>query len=208
MIYYWLISLFFGLCLLVAKISHSGIISKTFISPESYKRNHSPNTFEMEIIIVGGGPVACLVAIELRKRQINVRIYEKKHDPRIKVVDSIKKRSEKDEYSYTLALSMRGLQSLSPAVRNAMIDGGVYLHQRVIHQSNGSIAYQSYGTKPEECLLAIQRSLLYTTLLNEAEQVGAKFFFGHACIEVNTNGGTATFINKDDHIIREKGMTF
>jgi flavin-dependent dehydrogenase len=37
----------------------------------------------LRAIVVGGGPVGCLVARELRKRSIEVDIYEKGQDPRL-----------------------------------------------------------------------------------------------------------------------------
>eukprot|EP01034_Spumella_vulgaris_P035104 gene35104-43281_t len=66
----------------------------------------------MDVIIVGGGPVACLMALELRTRDIKVRVYEKKSDPRTEAAGT--------GYSFNLALTLRGMSSLNPTVRESL----------------------------------------------------------------------------------------
>jgi hypothetical protein len=151
---------------------------------------------EMDVIIVGGGPVACLMALELRTRDIKVRVYEKKSDPRTEVAGS--------GYSFNLALTLRGMSSLNPAVRESLHNVGVSLAQRVIHQPDGSIVYQAYSTNKKDEILSIPRGVLYTTLLNEAEKMGAKFHFDHDCLRVDTMGAAAKFL-VDGKIVDVKG---
>lgn len=139
----------------------------------------------MEVVIVGGGPVACLLAIELRARNVVVRVYEKKGDPR----------NGKDKgYSYDLSLSRRGLSALSAEIKRVLFPIGTLLPQRIVHNGDGSVAYQQYSTNPEDSILSISRSMLYKTLLSDAESKGAIFNFNCDCIRVDTVRAEATFV--------------
>jgi hypothetical protein len=54
--------------------------------------------------------------------------------------------------------------------------------------------------------LSIPRGVLYSTLLNEAEKLGAQFHFNHDCLKVDTMCATAKFI-ANDKIVDVKGET-
>ncbi|MDQ3404496.1 MAG: FAD-dependent monooxygenase [Actinomycetota bacterium] len=128
----------------------------------------------MKVIIVGGGPVACLVARRLRERQVDVRIYERGPDPRLP--------QAANSHSFNLTLTQRGLVTLDPALRATLYDNGVVLPQRVIHHADGALTYQPYSLNPDHHLLSIPRGVLHRTLLTEAERAGAEVFFGHECV--------------------------
>lgn len=146
----------------------------------------------MKVTIVGGGPVACVAAIELRKRSIQVDVYEKDSD--------IRKSPRTKGHSFNLTLTLRGLNSLEDRIRNLFYANGIRMPQRVVHHTDGSLSYQPYGTKTEHHLLSIPRDVLHRTLLNEAEDRGARFFFDHECIGADPKRAHATFVVNGDVI--------
>lgn len=150
--------------------------------------------YPMSATIVGAGPVACLVAIELRKRSVQVDIYEKAAD--------IRRSPRTKGHSFNLTLTLRGLSSLENRIQNLLYADGIQMPQRVVHHVDGSVSYQPYGTKSEHHLLSIPRDTLHRTLLNQAESSGARLFFGHECIGANPKLARATFVVNGD-VIRE-----
>ncbi|CAM3304477.1 aminotransferase class V-fold PLP-dependent enzyme [Kibdelosporangium persicum] len=144
----------------------------------------SGNT-QPKAVIVGAGPVACLVAIELRRRAFQVELYERGTDFR-------RLRGGKG-HSFNLTLTRRGLKSLQPHLIDVLHQNGVPLPQRVIHHADGSLSYQRYGTEEDHYLLSIPRGLLHHTLMDEAEKAGAEIFFEHECIRADPAAATATF---------------
>ncbi|MGH3686098.1 MAG: FAD-dependent oxidoreductase [Pseudonocardiaceae bacterium] len=146
---------------------------------------HSPEAHPMSVTIVGAGPVACLVAIELRKRSVQVNVYEKGSD--------IRESPRTTGHSFNLTLTLRGLGSLEKNIQKLLYTNGVQLPQRVVHHVDGSLSYQPYGTKSEHHLLSIPRDVLHRILLNQAESSGARFFFGHECIGADPRRAHATF---------------
>jgi 2-polyprenyl-6-methoxyphenol hydroxylase-like FAD-dependent oxidoreductase len=154
----------------------------------------SEESYPMKATIVGAGPVACLVAIELRNRSIHVDLYEKDSDirrsPRIK------------SHSFNLTLTLRGLNSLDNRMQNLLYANGVKMPQRVVHHVDGSLSYQPYGTESEHYLLSIPRDVLHCTLLNQAESSGARLFFRHECIGANPKQAHTTFV-VNGHVLRD-----
>lgn len=157
---------------------------------------HTPEAvYPMSATIVGAGPVACLVAIELRKRSIQVDVYEKGSD--------IRESPRTTGHSFNLTLTLRGLSSLEKKIQNLLHSNGVKMPQRVVHHVDGSLSYQPYKTtNSEHHLLSIPRDVLHKILLNQAESSGARFFFGHECIGANPKLGRATFVVNGD-VIRD-----
>lgn len=156
---------------------------------------HTPEAiYPMNATIVGGGPVACMVAIELRKRFVQVDVYEKGAD--------IRKSPRTTGHSFNLTLTLRGLSSLEDKIQNILYSNGVQMPQRVVHHVDGSLSYQPYGTKAEHHLLSIPRDTLHRILLNQAESSGVRFFFDHECIGANPKLAHATFIVNND-VIRD-----
>jgi 2-polyprenyl-6-methoxyphenol hydroxylase-like FAD-dependent oxidoreductase len=140
----------------------------------------------MSVAIVGAGPVACLVATELQKRSIQVDVYEKGSD--------IRQSPRTTGHSFNLTLTLRGLSSLEKNIQNLLYANGVKMPQRVVHHADGSLSYQPYGTKSEHHLLSIPRDALHRILLNQAEDSGVRFFFGHECIGADPRLARATFV--------------
>ncbi|CAM3887230.1 aminotransferase class V-fold PLP-dependent enzyme [Nocardiopsis rhodophaea] len=139
----------------------------------------------LRVAIVGAGPVACLVAIELRKNAFHVDLYEKGED--------IRRIPPAKGHSFNLTLTTRGLRSLDSRIVDLLYQRGVPLPQRVVHHRDGELTYQRYGTEPEHHLLSIPRGVLHRALLDEAARAGARFHFGHECIGADPKNATAAF---------------
>lgn len=139
----------------------------------------------MKAILVGGGPVGCLLAIGLRRRRFEVVVYEKGDDPR-------HNRTNRN-HSFNLTLSLRGLEALDPQMRECLYAHGVRLPQRVIHHADGTVSCQPYGISAEHHLLSIPRRVLHASLLEEAERLGAEFRFRHECVRADPRRPAATF---------------
>lgn len=139
----------------------------------------------MKAIIVGAGPVGCLLGVGLRRRGFDVVIYEKGDDPRFTPFPR--------GHSFNLTLSLRGLQALDPELRERQYAHGVRLWQRVIHHTDGTVAEQPYGIAPEHHLLSIPRRVLHANFVNEAARAGVRLRFRHECIRVDPRRTSATF---------------
>nr|WP_256413747.1 NAD(P)/FAD-dependent oxidoreductase [Saccharopolyspora sp. ASAGF58] len=146
------------------------------------------------MIIVGGGPVSCLVALRLRGCGFDVRIYEREADPRLAQVAR--------GHSFNLTLTLRGLRALTPSLREAIYSNGVVLPQRIIHHRDGSLTCQPYAADPKHHLLSIPRRLLHHVLLTEAEKAGAEIFFNHECFGSDPLTATAHMVS-DGRVIVE-----
>jgi glutamate/tyrosine decarboxylase-like PLP-dependent enzyme/2-polyprenyl-6-methoxyphenol hydroxylase-like FAD-dependent oxidoreductase len=151
----------------------------------------------MKVIIVGGGPVACLVALGFRKRSFRVELYEKSPD--------IRRLPTNKGNSFNLTLTQRGMNSLDSRLKESLYEQGVPLPQRVIHHVDGSLSYQPYGTKPEHHLLSIPRHVLHRTLLDKAMEAGAHVFFDHECIGADPGQARAQFTHNSSGVYETIG---
>lgn len=129
------------------------------------------------IAITGAGLVGSLLAIYLRKRGYQVTVFERRPDMR-----------RTDIYagrSINLALSNRGLRALEEVgVAEAIRSVAIPMHGRMMHDIHGQISYQPYG-KTGQFINSISRSNLNIVLMNEAERLGAMFYFEQRCTHVD-----------------------
>lgn len=140
----------------------------------------------LRVVIVGGGPVGCLAAIELRKRSIEVEIFER--GPDIRTAPPMR------GHSFNLTLTRRGLDSLDEQLLKECHSIGIPLPQRVIHHRDGRTSYQAYGVAPDHYLLSVPRKALHLLLLQQAEDAGARLFFHHELVGMDPGTARATFI--------------
>jgi glutamate/tyrosine decarboxylase-like PLP-dependent enzyme/2-polyprenyl-6-methoxyphenol hydroxylase-like FAD-dependent oxidoreductase len=140
----------------------------------------------LRAVIIGGGPVGCLAAIELRKRSFDVEIYER--GPDIRMSPPIR------GHSFNLTLTRRGLDSLDEQLLKECHSVGIPLPQRVIHHRDGRISYQAYGVAPDHYLLSVPRGALHLLLLAQAHDAGARLFFHHELVGMDPATAKATFI--------------
>lgn len=139
----------------------------------------------MKALIVGAGPVGCLLALGLRRRGFQAAIYEKGNDSRREKLDL--------GHSFNLTLSARGLKLLPPELVERLYSCGVRMHRRLIHHQDGAISNQPYGTAPDHHLLSIPRKVLHAHFLDEAERSGVNLNFQHECISVDLDEPSAAF---------------
>jgi kynurenine 3-monooxygenase len=125
------------------------------------------------ISIVGAGLVGSLLAIYLRKRGHNISVFERRPD--------IRRSSVNAGRSINLALSTRGIKALEENGLDAEIrKAAIPMHGRMMHNVNGTLAFQPYG-KQGEFINSISRNALNAVLMYEAERLGVEFFFEHRC---------------------------
>jgi kynurenine 3-monooxygenase len=123
--------------------------------------------------IVGAGPTGTLLAILLRRRGVQVSLYESRTDPQIDTAESGR--------SINLALADRGIHALKLAgvfqdIENSLVP----MRGRFIHNQDGSSSLQPYGQRPSEVIYSISRHRLNQALLRvAARQAGVTVKFEH-----------------------------
>ncbi len=110
------------------------------------------------IAIVGGGLVGSLMSIYLAKRGLDVTVYEKRSDARFG--------EQVGGRSINLALSNRGWSALERVgVAEQIKDMVIPMKGRMIHNLDGSLAFQAYG-KENEAIYSVSRGGLNNVLDN------------------------------------------
>lgn len=116
----------------------------------------------MEIVISGAGLAGSLLALFLAEKGYHVTLFEGRKDLRTEQAEAGR--------SINLALSMRGLTSLSAAgLLNKVQPLLVPMRARAIHQTNGQLDLQSFGRSQDEFINSVNRSQLNALLLDEIE---------------------------------------
>lgn len=139
------------------------------------------------MIIVGGGPVGSLLAINLANRGYMVEVFEKRPDPRIT--------KETEGRSINLALSKRGFDALeNVGLKQEVMSNAISMKGRVMHSKEGELSFQPYGKDPSEVLYAVSRNELNKILLNAAYlRYGVKFHFNERCIDYDNKSNIVKF---------------
>ncbi|KAH8056265.1 FAD binding protein [Aureococcus anophagefferens] len=146
---------------------------------------------ETSITIVGAGLVGSLLAVVLRSKGYDVRIFERYGD--IRAIPSVGR-------SINLVATVRGLRALRalpPDVCERLLQLGTKVTGRVIHTTDGEALFQRYGKDDSEFNYSISRYELNKFLLSEAERAGAEIRFGHRLVGVDPEGVTLTFDKGD-----------
>ena len=115
---------------------------------------------EKKIIIAGAGLVGSLLSIYLAKRGYQLNLFERRPDMRKEAISAGR--------SINLALSDRGLLALEKVglageIRNIAIP----MHGRLIHNQDGTTAYQPYG-KEGQYINSVSRATLNMKLTDLA----------------------------------------
>jgi kynurenine 3-monooxygenase len=139
------------------------------------------------IVLVGAGLGGALMANLLGRAGFAVRGFEMRPDPRRGPAPAGR--------SINLALSARALHALRVVdLADRVVDIGIPMRGRMIHDQAGHTAFQPYGTAPEHANLSVSRAELNLALINAAEaQRDVGFQFGMKCEAVDAESRSATF---------------
>ena len=144
-----------------------------------------------QLTIVGAGPVGTLLAILLARRGWQVRMLERRADPR----SSAPERGR----SINLALAARGLTALQHAgvlerVRPEMIA----MRGRQLHDLAGDGPLLPYGQHEGEVIHAVSRERLNRALVEAAAELPSiELGFGRGAVDFDPSSATLQF--RDQH---------
>ena len=137
------------------------------------------------VIIIGAGLVGSLLSIYLARRGYAVQVYERRADMRKAAISAGR--------SINLALSDRGILALEKVgLAEAIQSIAIPMHGRLIHQPDGSTAFQPYG-KEGQYINSVSRGALNMKLMDLAEAHGVQLYFNHKCTAVDWKNRTVTF---------------
>jgi kynurenine 3-monooxygenase len=149
------------------------------------------------ISILGAGLIGSLLGVYLKKRGLDVTIFEKREDWR-----SSKKASQGK--SINMALSFRGWKALEKAgLKDAVMPHTIPMYGRRIHDEHGSTYFQPYG-KEQEAIFSISRNTLNGILLDASEASGVKLAFEHKVENVDVHQSEITFSLPDQSIKKQE----
>jgi len=141
--------------------------------------------------LIGAGLAGSLLAILLARQGWRITVYERRGDPRIAEYESGR--------SINLALAERGRNALRQAgVEEAVMAKAVMMRGRMVHPRNGAPELQRYGRDDSEVIWSVHRAELNVTLLQLAEEAGARFHFHRRLHTVDFDAGYARFIDDRD----------
>ena len=143
------------------------------------------------LTLIGAGLAGSLLAILLSRQGWKITIYERRGDPRIADYESGR--------SINLALAERGRNALRQAgVEDEVMAKAVMMRGRTVHPREGAPDLQRYGRDDSEVIWSVHRKDLNITLLQLAEQAGAKIHFHRRLHTVDFDAGYARFIDDRD----------
>ncbi|HXA01921.1 MAG TPA: NAD(P)/FAD-dependent oxidoreductase [Cytophagaceae bacterium] len=151
--------------------------------------DQQPTTNNQQLItIVGAGLVGSLLSLYLRKQNFEVKILERRKDPRTGNVDHGR--------SINLALSHRGIRALKEAgVQISILEKAIPMRGRMIHDVKGKRNFIPYGEQGQ-MIYSVSRSELNRMLIEEAEKAGASINFNASCHEIDFKNSSIT-INQE-----------
>ncbi|MBN8884834.1 MAG: FAD-dependent monooxygenase [Rudaea sp.] len=143
---------------------------------------------ERSITLIGAGLAGALLARLLALRGWQVDVYERRGDPRIAGYQGGR--------SINLALAERGRHPLRLAEAEAQVMAKtVMMRGRMVHPLHGEVNLQRYGRDDSEVIWSVHRGELNITLLNLAEQAGARLHFDRRLDRVDFDDRIAHFID-------------
>ena len=146
---------------------------------------------DRQITIVGAGLAGALLATLLAKRGWTVDVFERRGDPRIEGYAGGR--------SINLALAERGLHALRSAdAADAVLQHAVMMRGRMVHFLDGGEQLQRYGRDDSEVIWSVSRGELNITLIDAAENAGARLHFDRRLESVDFDARMATFLG-DGH---------
>jgi len=143
------------------------------------------------LTIIGAGLAGALLATLLAREGWRVEVYEKRGDPRV--------RGYEGGRSINLALAERGRHALRQAdADDDVMKQAVMMRGRMVHSLDGRQQLQRYGRDDSEVIWSIHRGDLNITLLDLAEQAGARLHFHRRLDRVDFDACVAHFSDDRD----------
>lgn len=131
-----------------------------------------------EISILGSGLIGSLMSIYLKKRGLDVQVYEKRTDNR-------RTEYKEEGRSINMALSDRGWKALDKAgLRDKVLPLTIPMYGRKIHDEHGKTTFIPYG-KEGQAIYSISRGKFNQLLVEEAEKLGVEVHFDHRVDEID-----------------------
>ncbi|HUC81083.1 MAG TPA: NAD(P)/FAD-dependent oxidoreductase [Flavisolibacter sp.] len=138
-----------------------------------------------EASIIGAGLVGSLLSIYLAKKGYAISVHERRGDMRNEEVEAGR--------SINLALSDRGIQALKEVgIADEVLNIGIPMHGRYIHNLDGSHAFQPYG-KEGQYINSVSRRELNCKLMDLAEAHGVKLQFNQKLDHINFKKNELSF---------------
>lgn len=148
-----------------------------------------------EISILGSGLIGSLMSIYLKKRGLDVQVYEKRPDNR-------KVGYKEEGRSINMALSDRGWKALDKAgLRDKVLPLTIPMYGRKIHDEHGKTTFIPYG-KEGQAIYSISRGRFNQLLVEEAEKLGVEVHFDHRVDEIDLRSNEILVTNPEG--IQEK----
>ena len=147
-------------------------------------------------VIIGAGLGGSLLAHYLGQRGWEVRVFERRGDPRA--------RGTVGGRSINLAISARGLHALERAgLASAVKEHGIRMPGRMLHSTTGATAFIPYSADPTRAIMSFSRSALNMLLLRAAAaHPSVQFTFDHRCVGLDEQGGAAIMEGPDGVTLR------
>lgn len=143
------------------------------------------------ITLIGAGLAGALLATLMARAGWRVDVFEKRGDPRVQGYAGGR--------SINLALTERGRHALRMAdADDAVMRQAVMMRGRMVHALDGRTQLQRYGRDDSEVIWSIHRGDLNVTLLDLAEQAGARLHFNRRLDAVDFDGHIAHFADDRD----------
>jgi kynurenine 3-monooxygenase len=140
-----------------------------------------------DVILVGGGPVGCLLGILLARRNFRVQIFERRPDLRTTQISAGR--------SINLALSVRGIHALRTCgLDQEILARAIPMYGRMMHAPDGELAFQRYGMDDSQYINSISRGELNKALLSRAErEPNVKIHFRNRATAFDVDSNTVHF---------------
>lgn len=141
-------------------------------------------TASTQAIVVGAGPVGCVLALVLQRHGLEVSVYEKRPDMRRADVAAGR--------SINLVLTKRGLRALRIlGLAEPVLELTVPVFGRMMHDLQGELTYTAYGKDEGEKNHSVSRGELNVALVNAVEAAGIpiQFDLGLAAADLSGSEG-------------------
>ena len=139
-----------------------------------------------DVVVVGAGLVGSILAIFLRQRGYNVRMFEKRADMRVGQAEGGR--------SINLVVTSRGLQALEQVgLKKEVLAITKPVYGRMMHDLDGELTYQSYSKDDSECNYSVSRAQLNKEMMTHAERAGVEIEFSCECTDIDHETGTIWF---------------